>query len=279
MTEAETRAVLELDPRAITRTINTAVAVSSEIVSFHLTALSVADLSKPSDGLGFLRFKGPSWNEQQRRAVHENWILARGFQELLRAVRHGLEVAHVIATLVTKREQQVKSDTTVAEFLRPYEERANKLLFPDLLAEVNEKLALKLDFADAYQSLQTARNCLEHRSGIIGIRDVRGDERFELATPRMKIFYMRDNNEVELAQNETVDPGNDDAEVQILGRIEVRRRLLGLGERLTFTRSEFNEIAFACHYLGQQLIAKLPKPAIGSSTTSPSASSSPSAQN
>jgi hypothetical protein len=84
---------------------------------------------------------------------------------------------------------------------------------------------------------------------------------------------------VELAQNETVDPGNDNAEVQILGRIEVRRRLLGLGERLTFTRSEFNEIAFACHYLGQQLIAKLPKPTIGSSTTSPSASFPPPAQN
>jgi hypothetical protein len=32
-----------------------------------------------------------------------------------------------------------------------------------------------------------------------------------------------------------------------------------LGERLSFTQAEFVDIAFACHFLGQQLSSRLPK--------------------
>jgi hypothetical protein len=72
---------------------------------------------------------------------------------------------------------------------------------------------------------------------------------------------MRDSAEIEIARGQVVDPGDDRGEVAILAKIEVRKRALALGERITFTLMEFNEIAFACHHLGTQLATKMPKPA------------------
>jgi hypothetical protein len=54
-------------------------------------------------------------------------------------------------------------------------------------------------------------------------------------------------------------PGDDRDAVQLLFKLEVRTRTFNLGERVIFTAAEFNEIAFACHILGQQLSAGLPR--------------------
>jgi|tagenome__1003787_1003787.scaffolds.fasta_scaffold20559718_1 hypothetical protein len=71
---------------------------------------------------------------------------------------------------------------------------------------------------------------------------------------------MRGQDEIELAIGERVDAGDGRPEVEILMRFEVRRRSISVGERLKVSLAEFNEIAFACDFLGQQLASRLPKP-------------------
>jgi len=188
-------------------------------------------------------------------------MLAKAFQELLRAVRHALEEAHVFVALLTGR-HQIKSSATLSEFLSRLKKRATNLNFSDLLDAVNNRLDPKIDFSASYISLQFARNCLEHRDGIVSKIDTRGGERFRLSVPRVKIFYLRHCAEVEIEPGHIVEPGDDRSEVEVLMRLEIRERSIALGERLSFTLAEFNEIAFACHFLGQQLSAKLPQPKI-----------------
>jgi hypothetical protein len=193
--------------------------------------------------------------------MHENWMLAKAFQDLLRAVRHALEEAHVCVALLTKK-HKISSSTTLAEFLQPFQSKAASLKFPDLLGAVNEKLDSKLDFAESYRSLQLARNCPEYRDGIVSKIETHGGDRFVLSVPRMKLFYMREGAEMEIVEGDVVEPGDDRSHVEILMKLEARQRSVALGERLTFTLAEFNEIAFACHFLGQQLSSKLPRPTI-----------------
>ena len=95
--------------------------------------------------------KGPEVTLDQRRAMHESWILAKAFQELLRSVRHALEEAHVLVALLTK-EHKIRSNDTLANFLKPFQSKAAALRFPDLLKAVNELLEPKLDFADSHAS-------------------------------------------------------------------------------------------------------------------------------
>src|SRR5665213_3357205 len=91
---------LTAEPRFIAVIIDTAVVTSSEIVNFHFGALDGADLSKPAQAEVMYRFGSPEMTAADRRAVHERWILAKAFQELLRAVRHGLENAYVCVELL-----------------------------------------------------------------------------------------------------------------------------------------------------------------------------------
>ena len=70
--------------------------------------------------------------------------------------------------------------------------------FPDLLTSVNKCLSEPLIFADAFQSMQDARNCLEHAEGIVGVRDVNFDGALKLRFPRMKFFIMKDGQEIEM---------------------------------------------------------------------------------
>jgi hypothetical protein len=258
---------LEINPGHLAEIIGSAVFASTEVVNLHLNSLSDENLNRaPVESGVVYKFKGPELNHDQRCAMHESWILAKAFQEILRAVRHALEEAHVLVALLTK-EHKIKANDTFPNFLKPFQSKAAGLRFPDLLAAVNELLDPKLDFADSYRSLQAARNCLEHRAGIVGKVDTKGAAEFIFSVPRLKIFYLRQGEEVELVIGERVDAGDGRPEVQILMRIETRTRAVPLGKRLTFTSNEFNEIAFACNYLGQQLASRLPKPKLTQAQT------------
>jgi hypothetical protein len=190
--------------------------------------------------------------------LYEGWILAKAFQDLMRGVRASLEEAYLFTELISRR-YEVKSDTTLDEFISPFVARAAKKKFPDLLKHVNSKLQKPLEFAAAYQSLQNARNCLEHRHGIVGKPDVESSGTMELSFPHMKLFYERHGEEVELEAGSVVNAEDGEPDVMILMRFDVRLRHFNLGERLALTVGDFNEIAFACYHFGSQLAKGLPK--------------------
>ena len=79
-----------------------------------------------------------------------------------------------------------------------------------------------------------------------------------LRFPRLKLFYMRRGEEIELAEGERVDDRSGEASIQILGRLVTRTKTYSLGDRVTFTGTQFTEIAMACCFFGQQLAASLP---------------------
>jgi hypothetical protein len=261
------RVHLELNPNRLAEIIGSAVFASTQVVNLHFNALSDESLIKPVESSGVIfRFGGPDLSLDQRRAMHESWILGKAFQELLRAVRHALEEAHAVTALLTKQ-HKVRSNETLEGFLKPFRAKAAVLSFPELLAAVNDLLDSKLDFSDSYKSLQVARNCLEHRAGIVSNVETKGGTEFILNVPRVKIFYLRGRDEIEVMAGERVDAGDGRPEVEILMRIEIRQRSIPIGDRLTFTLVEFNEVALACNFLGQQLAGRLPKPKFDASGT------------
>lgn len=251
---------LKLDPNRLLFIVESAVMATTEIVNFHFNALSKADLStaamRPETIVKFPKLK---LSAEQRRAMHENWILAKAIHELLRAVRNSLEEAHVFVKLLNK-EHKIGSNATLAEFLGPFRSKAAGLEFPKLLEAVNQELDPKLNFTGSYKSLQKARNCLEHRNGVISKKETHGSDKFDLTFPRIKLFYLREGEEVEVTKGCTISPGDDRESVEVFMKLDVRQRSFAVGERLTFTSEEFNEIAFACYFLGQQLSTRLPRP-------------------
>jgi hypothetical protein len=248
---------ITLHPDGVAVPTQQAATICKEVVDFYFDALAKADLTKKPPGRDtFFRFEinGPNLSEGERRVVHENWILAKAFQDLVRGVRASLEEAFFFVELLAVGRMRAKSTSTLDELFAPFRARAAKMKFPPLLAHVNSKLEKPLDFSDAYQSMQDARNCLEHRGGIVSKSDAGDDGMMELRFPRMKMFFLDKGKETELQSETFVE-----ADTEILMRLDVRIRRFKVGERLTIAVGDFDEIAFACFHFGNQLAQGLPK--------------------
>ena len=194
----------------------------------------------------------------ERRAMYENWFLAKGFQDLARGIRESLEEAALYLALISSP-RKIATSATLEEALDTIRKPFSRLHFPKLLERVNSRLTAPLEFEREFLSIQKVRNCLEHRAGIVRKQDLDEDgTALTLIFPRMKIFYMRGDEEIEIARDERVDARDGQPEVQILGRLVTRSKTYQLRERVTFTVGEFSEIAMACAFFARELADKLP---------------------
>jgi hypothetical protein len=252
---------LKLDRNMVAVPVQRAAMVSIDVVAAAMTAFAGSDLVKPSMPNQFVRFRfrGPEMTSDERRSMYENWLLAKGFHDLARGIRESLEEAAVYLGIIANPPTRIPTTATLEDLFASYRKTASKLLFPKLLAWVNARLTVPLEFEREFLSIQKVRNCMEHRAGIVRKQDLDGDEAaFTLRFPHLKIFYMRRNAEIEISPDERVNAEDDQPEVQILGRIESRSRIYQPGEQITFTSDEFTEIARACSFFGRELADKLP---------------------
>jgi len=244
-----------------------AVVISSEVVDFMLDAMGKSDLSvKPNNPSGQYKFTSPPITADERRNNFENWLFSKAISDLMRGVRSSLEQSHVALQLLSGS-IKAASNSTIDAVLAPYFEKAAKMKFGQLLEGVNSKLSEPLAFADAFESLQQARNCFEHRNGIVGAVDAPGGGVLVLRFPRAKMFYLKDGSEVELQSGHAVNDGSESAEVQIYFKLDIRERRFGLGKRIILSADDFNEIAFACNLFGTTLHARILSAGSATSTT------------
>lgn len=263
MSDERPRLALQLNLDTILAPAHIAVVTTGEIADFFFNAMRDADLSKkPENDKTQYKFKSPEWSDQDRRTAFESWIYAKAFQDLMRGVRGSLEQTYLFQEIIQLK--QARSDTTLEQLLAPFRKRAADLKFPRLLDEVNSRLTSPLEFSDSFLSLQRARNCFEHRNGIVGRGDADHDDIMRLNFPAVKIFYMRGGDEVEVEAGHAIDTQEADRDekegVQMLIRISQRHREFGLHERLSISLADLNEISFACHQFAIQLASKIKRP-------------------
>jgi len=181
---------IQLNPNGVSTPAQRAVVIASQVVAIALRALAKDDLSEPEMQSGFMgyRFNGIDWSDEERRQTFENWILSKGFQDLARGVRETLEEAAFYLDMIG-----VDSGiTTVDEINRKigsFRKKAASLKFPDLLGRVNKRLTEPLAFEAEFLSLQRVRNCLEHRGGRVGPKDIDPTSATMVLTfPRLRTF-------------------------------------------------------------------------------------------
>jgi hypothetical protein len=252
---------ITLNPSGVATPAQHAAIVSTDVVAAALTAFAEGNLAKPTmpDQFVQLQIRGPELTSDERRMMYENWLLAKGFQDLARGVRESLEEAALYLALISRPTRSVPTSISLEDLFDTMRKPAARLPFPELLARVNAGLTSPLEFEREFLSIQRVRNCLEHRGGMVRKQDLDDQAAaLTLSFPRLKVFYMRGNEEIELARDERVDDGTHEPEVQILGRIGTRSRTYQLGERVTFTANEFSEIAMACSFFAKQLASRLP---------------------
>ena len=258
--QSATAGTIQLTLRAdgVAAPAHRAAAICREVVDLYFDALSKTDLSQPPSAPGdaFFRFniRGPELSTEERRGAHERWVLIKAFQDLMRGVRGSLEEAYFFIALLREGRIRAPTSATLEDILAPYRAKAQAMNFPNLMEHVNRGLEKPVPFAEAYGSLQSARNCLEHRDGIIGRRDVDAAGILKISVPRAKIFVEQSGSEVEVYRNFYAE---EDTIIQM--RMETRDLIFRLGEPLKISARDFDDIAFACANFGTMLANQLPK--------------------
>jgi hypothetical protein len=260
---------LTFNADAIVAAVARAMKDSLEVIAIAFRAIDTADLSKPPVApRAFFTFTvdAGSMDPSERRTAYENWLLSKGLQELARALKKALEHVYLYVHMVPQPPRRTTWGE-VEQQIEALKARANGLPFPDLLKSVSDKLTAPLQFADEYLSLQKIRNCMEHRAGIVGVKDTKGRPRLRLILPSLDIVLMQNGTETILERH---PEQRIEADTQIVVRRGTMTREYSLGERIVLTIDDFQRIAQACHIFTVDLKSKLPglvsTPATGSPT-------------
>lgn len=256
---------ITLQPNGVAAPAQRVVIIASQVVATALRALTNDDLSPPEmqGGLWGYQFSGIEMSDEERRVTFQNWILSKGFQDLARGVRETLEEAVLYLTM-SKREASLTTLAKVEADIAAIRSDAAKLLFPKLLEDVNVGLTEPMAFDAEFLSLQKVRNCLEHRGGRVGARDVDDTGSMTLRFPRLRMFYHRGEAEIELMPGEVIDTHEPDnpfgkgEDVPIYMNRVTRTRTYALDEPVVISASDFYEIAMACYLFASDVAAKLP---------------------
>ena len=257
---------LKLDPNGVAAPAYRAVAFTSRLVAACLAAFENDELAEPilQAGPVAYQFSDLGMDLAERRKAYADWIIAKGFQDLARGIRQTLEEA-LLYIQIARMESGLTTIAKVEADIAQARNRAGKLNFGQLLAAVNEGLNESMAFEAEFWGLQGVRNCLEHRHGVVGPKDIDPDTgRLSLEIPRLKVFYLRGGEEVEIAVGEVIDthevdkPEDPNEGVPIFLRRVTRSREYDLGEPIIITPPEFYEIAMACHMFANDLASKLP---------------------
>ena len=248
---------LILNRAAVLQPVQHAVVRSSEMVNFCFSAMEKEDLTQsPKRAENKISFTGPACSAGERRATFESWILARALHDVIRGCKESLEQAEVYLGLL---DQQPATQAAVDSLTARLKKKAQNDSFEVVMKRINRRLNPTLEFPEAYLSLQQARNCLEHRAGIVGSEDTRRAATFKLTFPRIKLFYLKNGAEVEVVDGVVIEGDGDHSAVAIHHKLDIRQRELSIGDRLEITASEFNEIAFAANLMGEHLAKRLPE--------------------
>lgn len=254
---------ITLQPDGVAAAANRIIVFATQVIGTALRSLESDDCTQPPSwgGRFGFQFNGLEMTANQRRAEFQNWFIAKGFHDLARGVREGLEEAYMFVAL---RDSFLQKVTTLSDFqiaAHAAKSRAGTLRFPELMSFVNQSLFERLAFETEFLSLQRVRNCLEHRGGIVGRKDI--DEKtgaLTLTFPRLKVFYLEDDQEIEIFTGEVINTEKDhvfekDTAV-LLKRVNASRTYLE-GEPVIIGQRDFFEIALACQMFVSDLAQKL----------------------
>lgn len=252
-----TLVTLRLHPDAVVAPTLRAVEQSVSMVNFYMQSLDSADLSRAPEFAASnfqMTFKGKEISAEERRTHYTNWVLSKGFQDLARGVRGMLEEAYLYITVAKLLSTNAPHTTTwlaLQKTIKSFRKEAADAKFPELMEAVNKGLTSRLHFEKEFLSLQKIRNCLEHRDGIVGERDIDDHATsLKLALPQLKISG---EDGRQLGRGSFVEK-----DTKIIFKNEIKEREFKLGERIVFDPKEFNDISYGCWAFASDVGSKLP---------------------
>lgn len=187
------------------------------------------------------------WTVGQSATAWEFWVLRNGFRDVAEAISGALEGAHGILSYWALMRLQAETGSLKGsdwnELVVGRQGRFHRKTLPQRLEflEKHYGFVFPQEHVERLKSLNAARNCLVHRYGVVTEEDVLpGDDCLTLKWITFVTYVENDGVLTELVPPMTIE-GRSSIQVKLVER----SKAFGVGEHVSVSAKEFNEICMS----------------------------------
>jgi len=261
---AQPQIMINIDHNDIGGPARIAAKDGADLFALAYTALNDANLTNiqyppPVSGVeARMRLEGR--DEAAQRKHLEQRLIAMCIGELAQGIRASLEEAAAFIEFIGEQHvaqagmnlEQINSQ--VQNRFAALRVKAQGMPHPLLLQKVQDGLSAPLQWSPELSSFQKVRNCLEHRGGVVGDRDIDETGLLVLKLPALGIFLQKDtDNLVPLPFGQVIE----DLTPLVVSTF-TKTQSFHRGDVVQIAPGEIPDIAFAVWMLADDLVSKLP---------------------
>lgn len=250
------RLSVNLNLAALLGRINRALEEASRFVSRGLGGGAQAEATEVAPFS--IEFKsGLSWSREEEDSAWRSWILKNGFRDIAELISVVLEEAHQVLTLYALIGRQAAGETLDASELSLRDKEISKF-HRQSLSDKFDWLLAQPDFSipdeklEEVRSINAARNCLGHRSGIVGERDKTDGDRLVVKWLGLDTTVEVEGVEIPFEPPMYLEKGGT-----VITRLTRRTKEFRIGDRIDFDQRDFSEIAWTIFAFAQAVATGL----------------------
>jgi hypothetical protein len=247
---------VNLNLAALLGRINRALEEASRFVSLGLTKSTDTIVTEPAS-FSIQFNSGLSWSREEEILAWRHWILKNGFRDIAELISVVLEEAHQVLTFYALISRQTAGEALHATELAIRDKdisRFHRLSLSDKLDWVlaQRDFVLPDEKLEEIKSINAARNCLGHRSGIVGERDITQDNMLVVKWLGLDTAVEVEGVEIPLELPMHLEKGGN-----VITRFVRRTREFQVGDRIALDEREFSEIAWTIFAFAQAVSSAL----------------------
>lgn len=191
-------------------------------------------------------------NIAEHKRKLKSLVFAQVFYELARGIRQTLEAAYTYCII----SEHVGHRFNLPETLKKARNTANKSDTGFLINAVSKRMTEPLGIEKELRSIHKVRNCMEHRFGVVGEKDLEnGEDTLTLTLPCWEVLSSLPNSR----QTKLAQKAENDTPTASLYVVKTTKKLTyNLGDSITFDESEIAELLSACQIIAADIEYRLP---------------------
>lgn len=150
----------------------------SDVLKFSNTAVDNVKEQNYNDYCAFAQLNtadNQKLSYDKAKTEFQEWCLRNSFRDCVETISIFLEECHLVCALLDARENCRINIEDYNQIVSKGQKRFCDLKFPAKIEHLRQKFSVSSCLEEHVLSLQKVRNCLVHRSGIIGQQDLNAD--------------------------------------------------------------------------------------------------------
>lgn len=249
-------ATLELNPSDLLITLNQKLSECSNAVFFGINSLDLTtELPKSlciEENSIFTHAPIGELTIEQSKTNFKNWILKKGFEDLISALTELL----ISFSFIIDLNEKIKANKTTTlqkfkELIFETNDDNSKKDFPKLIDKVSASLKEPLKYVEEVKSINRVRRCLVHRNGIVRPLDFNVENGLELK------WWFYEMNLIENGKKKSLERFDIITAYSEMEMNEIQKsKNYKENDRVNFDFQEFNELTLFCQKFGFDVLEK-----------------------